>query len=217
MNNTTFIQKFIKDLEIEANRFSSLKIAINDARKLTGRNIASGDIELNILTNRNDFLSPDSFICIINYLLILDLIGEVFNVKGFTTKKNNNIYKALKQFSSSTPEKDIDTIIALRNSLAHNYGLINVPRNERENSAKRHKFILLHSENSFLIKYPTTNWNGNFEDKSEDTSTQISTINLINLIEQIYKNLVKESENNRIELNLSGGIEELKSRFTIIF
>jgi len=217
MNNATFIQKFIKDLEIEKNRFSSLKIAINDARKLTGRNIVSGDSELNILANTNDFLSPDSFICIINYLLILDLIGEVFNVKGFTTKKNNNIYKALKQFSSLTSEKDIDTIIALRNSLAHNYGLINIPRDEKENSTKRHKFILLHYENSFLIKYPTTIWNGDFKDKSEDTSTQISKINLINLIEQTYKNLVKESENNRIELNLSGGVEELKSRFTLIF
>lgn len=217
MGKATFIQKFITDLEIEPNRFSCLKIATNDARKLTGRNISSGDNELNILTNSDDFLSPDSFIGIINYLLILDLIGEVFNLIGFTTKKNNNIYRALKQFSPTISEKDIDTIIALRNSLAHNYGLVNIPKSEKENSTKRHKFILLHSESSFLIKYPTTIWNGDFNEKSEDTSTQISTINLINLIEQTYKNLVKESENNGIELKLSGGIEELKSRFTIMY
>lgn len=216
MNEATFIKRFIKDLEIETNRFSCLKIAINDARKLTGRNISGGDDELNILTNSNDFLNPDSFIGIINYLLILDLIGEAFCLKGFTTQKNNNIYKALKQFSPTTSEKDIDTIIALRNSLAHNYGLINIPKNEKENSSKRHKFILLHTENSFLIKYPTIPWNGDFKEKSEDKSTHISTIKLIELIEQTYKNLVAKSENNEIELALNDGIEELKSRFTII-
>lgn len=217
MNETSFIQKFTKDLEIEPNRFSCLKIAINDARKLTGRNILSGDNELNILISTHDIFNPNSFIALINYLLILDLIGEVFGLKGFTTKKNNNIYKALKQFAPTISEKDIETIIALRNSLAHNYGLVNIPKSETENSTKRHKFILLHFESSFLIKYPTTIWNGDFKEKSEDKSTQISTTKLIELIEQSYKNLVKASEDNEIELKLSGGIEELKSRFTIMY
>jgi len=211
MSDNEFIEKFITSEKIEENRFSCLKTALNDARKLTGRNLESGNYELKIFENNDTTFDPHSFIGIINYLLILDMIGEIFT----TRNKINKIYKALKEFSSLT-DRDIDTVVSLRNSLAHNYGLINIPDNQNKNSTQRHKFIISTSL-SILIEYPlsTNKWNGDYADKSESSSTKIGYIELCNLVEAVYADLISKLENNLIVISLNGGIEELKSRFTI--
>jgi len=220
MEDIDFIKKFTNSIEVESNIYSCLMIAISDARKITGRNIETGKQEFNILVGNNDFLNPDSFIGIINYLLILDMIGEIFKKNGFTfgkKNKNKKIGKALKQFGGVISDCDIDVIVALRNSLAHNYGLINIPWEVSENGTKRHKFTLINTDCEFLIKYPPENnrWDGDFKDKSETTSTEVSKENLINLIETVFKNLKQDLENNEVKLALNDGIDELKARFTI--
>ena len=215
MNDKDFIKKFANSSEIETNRYSCLMIALQDARKITGRDIKNGIVNNDILENENSFLNPYSFIGVVNYLLILELIGEIFKLKTFTTKKTNKIYKALKQFSPSLNDKDINTIIALRNSLAHNYGLINIPLDSNENETKLHKFTLLNTINSDLIKYSTKKWLLDFIDKSDESSTQISVIKLQDLIESIYKNLILEIDKDSVELDLKKGVDELKARFTI--
>ncbi|TAJ10497.1 hypothetical protein DMA11_18885 [Marinilabiliaceae bacterium JC017] len=215
MTDTDFIKKFANSKEIEKNRYSCLIIALQDARKITGRDMKNGNITNDILENDHSFLDPYSFIGVVNYLLILELIGEIFRLKSFTTNKKNNIYKTLKQFSYSLDDKDIDTIIALRNSLAHNYGLINIPHKQNEYITKLHKFTLINTRNANLIKFPLQNWNLDYSDKSDETSTQISVIKLQDLIETVYKNLTTEIDNNAVELALKKGIDELKARFTI--
>lgn len=214
MTINTYILKFVEQLEVEPNRFSCLTIALRDTRKLTGRNLNTGQVETNILERSDSFLDPNSFIGIINYLLILDLIGEVFKKKEFHSCKNN-IYRAIKQFGKAgITDKEIDTIIALRNSLAHNYGLINVPK-PKERETKLHKFILSNEESSFLIKFPTSPWDGNFSNKDETCLTEVSISNLFEFIESIHKNLIQEIKSNNVELRLLSGIDELNSRFTI--
>jgi hypothetical protein len=215
MNDKNFIKKFANSIEIETNRYSCLMIALQDARKITGRDIINGNINNDILENGQSFLNPYSFIGVVNYLLILELIGEIFRLKKFTTNKKTNIYKTLKQFSTSLNDKDIDTIIALRNSLAHNYGLINIPYYKKEYSTKLHKFTLVNDNTTDLIKYPIQKWNLDYSDKSDDTSTQISVIKLQDLIESVYKNLIIEIENDTVELALDEKTNELKARFTI--
>ena len=187
---------------------------MNDARQLTGRDLESGAYELNILQYDSKIFDPHSFIGIINYLLILDMIGLIFKVNSFYSSKKN-IYKALKQFSRLS-DKDIDVIISLRNSLAHNYGLINIPDSPREYGTKRHKFIISTSLSS-LIEYPLSGhqWNGDYMDKSDNSSTKIGYIELCNLVEAVYADLISKFENSMIILSLDGGIEELKARFTI--
>jgi hypothetical protein len=79
MNLTEFLEKFVCDKLIENNRYSSFSIALEDARKITGRDVATGELKHNILTNRNNgYLEPYSFIGITNYLLLLEIIGKVF-------------------------------------------------------------------------------------------------------------------------------------------
>lgn len=221
MNENNYLKKFTRSIKIESHRYSCLMLALQDARKIAGRNILNGQITNDILENDQSFMNPYSFVGVVNYLLILELIGEIFRLKTFSTNKSNKIYKALKQFSASDMtmtslnERDIDTIIALRNSLAHNYGLINIP-SEKEKKTKLHKFILLNNDNSELIKYPMQIWNEDFADKSEETSTQISVIKLQDLVERVFLNLTTEIENDTVDLALEKGLDELKARFTIL-
>lgn len=215
MNDKSFIKKFVTSIEIGSNRYSCLMIALQDARKITGRDIINGKINNDILENGQSFLNPYSFIGVVNYLLILELIGDIFRLKTFTTNKKSNIYKALKQFSILRNDNDIDTIIALRNSLAHNYGLINIPYNIKEYPTKLHKFTLINDNTTDLIKYPIQKWNLDYSNKSDDTSTQISVIKLQELIESVYKKLIIEIEKDKVELALDKKIIELNARFTI--
>jgi len=217
MNEQEFIWKFLNQAEIEKDRYSSFVLAIRDARSISGRDPESGENGLDILTNEKSFLSPNSFIGLINYLLILEMIGKIFKIKnGSKIKKNNSIYKALHQFYN-LDEKDINTIIALRNSLAHNYSLVNIPYNEIENNDKRHKFILCYSSNVNIIEYPTKPWDGQFSNKLDSSSTKIGIILLIELIEEIIRKVKYLYKNNLIELDLDNGIDELKTCFTIRF
>ncbi len=216
MNDTEFIKKFINQTEIEANRYSCLMIALTDARKITGRDCITGEYKLDILSNECNFLNPYSFIGIINYLLILDMVGEIFKAPKFSGTKQNNIYKALKQFSS-LKDNDIDACIALRNSLAHNYGLINIPKQSKEYLTKRHKFTLDNRSNANLIEYPSIgqSWSGDFKDKFEKSSTKVGYIKMCDLIEEVYNDIKTKAEKDLIVLALKEGIVELKARFTI--
>lgn len=213
-NDLKYLEKFAKKLEIEPNRFSCLKISLHDARLISGSNLETGQFNYNILESNNHFLSPYSFICVINYLLVLEIIGSVFNLKSTKTNKKNNIFRALHQFST-LPNQDIDIIISLRNSLAHNYGLVNIPLNSKENKTKRHKFSLLNTEDAKLIQYPATPWDGDFKNKSDDVYTKIGVHKLINLVEEVYSNVISSIENKKINIALIGGIDELNARFTI--
>jgi hypothetical protein len=212
--SSNYLYKFARKLEIEPNRYSCLLIALRDARMVTGRNLETGKIGYDILENSSSFLSPYSFIGVINYLLVLEIIGTVFEFKAFTTKKTNNIYKALKQFTL-LKKNDIDTIISLRNSLAHNYGLANIPNDPKENNTKRHIFKLINTENSPLIAYPKIYWDGNFKNKLEDSYTMISVHPLFDTIEDVYSTVISNIERGNIKIALNGGFHELNTRFTI--
>ena len=72
MDDSEFIKKFVTAYEIEKNRYSCLIKALKDARKLTARDSETGKPNNDLLENKGSFLEPNSFIGIINYLLILD-------------------------------------------------------------------------------------------------------------------------------------------------
>ena len=214
-NDLKYLEKFAKEYELESNRFSCLHIAIRDARMISGSDIKTGKMKYDILESSDSFLSPYSFIGIINYLLVLELIGMVFKKRAFTTNKKNSIFKSLKQFSSLS-DTDIDVIISLRNSLAHNYGLVNIPESQKEYKNKRHLFTLINTESAQLIDYPNKSWNGSYKTKMNDMYTKIGVHKLFDLVESVYLNLKSSLEQGDVDYALDGGIEELKTRFTIM-
>ena len=235
------IKSFVSNRYLEDHRQSCLVMALETARILSGRDKKTGaSIKLDDCTvmpdvlyskspyfKHNEFGSSDNLAGLINYLLLLDLIGNVFKPKNLAKKKDgNSINKALAYFSSITDEKERWTIVALRNCLAHNYGLINIPeipkKKKQEEIEKikekyQHKFCLhLNDGTKDLIKIPTTRWNGNYTDKDESTSTQIDVCKLIDAIEETYENLKEMAENGELELCLKDGEAELMTKFTII-
>jgi hypothetical protein len=216
MGSQDFIKKFISSRIIESNRVSCLVMAIDDARKATGRNLETGKHNGKIYMDGNDFINPYSFIGLINYLLILDLIGCVFKTKDIADNKPP-IYNALKQFTEIKDDKSIFTIIALRNCLAHNYGLINVPDKDKHDDNSLHRFTIDNSEDADLINFPIKQPTRNqiYSQKSDEYQTQVCYIKLIDLIETTYCNLKSKFEKGEVELNLKNGIDELKARFTI--
>jgi len=214
------IKSFVSNryMDEQKSRQSCLVMALETARILSGRDKDSGksrknytsDILKSEFITNNQFGTADNLAGLINYLQLLDLIGNVF------ISLKDTIYKTLKKYSSITDDKECRTVVALRNCLVHNYGLINIPHNKK-NVKSRHKFSLLLNDGTMdMIKIPITRWDGNYADKDKSTNTQIDVCKLIDAIEETYQNLKEKAEKGELKLCLNGGVAELKARFTII-
>ena len=218
-NEHEYLIKFASTLNFEEGRNSCLVAALRDARRITGRNIDTGERENYFLGADKVVLSPYSPIGLVNYLLILDMIGNIFTAKGKELDEvKNKIYSALFCFSNLS-EEEIHVVLALRNSLAHNYGLANKKekKNGKLDQRQTHKFILDNTTQAPLICFPKVPWDGQFSTKTEDQSTTVGTIALMNLVEEVYHTLLTKLEKGTATLNLAGGIEELNSRFTVLY
>lgn len=217
MTDQEFIKKFLdinQPIELLPTRFSTVGLLLRGARKMSGRDLTSGDYVMNELTEENfreQTYHSHQFSGLINYLIFLEQIGSIFK---FPSTKTNGIHIALEKFSALS-EQQIFAVRALRNSLAHDFGLATeiIPQNVN----KRHKFSLSIERNRETIKLPIVRWEGNFDDKTDETNTTVFIIDLCDLIEDVYFKLKEEVLNDNTELNLSGGLNELKGRFTITY
>jgi len=184
-------------------RYSTISFLLKGARKLAGRDIITGEykgIEFNEQNFIDETYNSFLFTSLLHYLILLEQIGIIFvESKG---ERKNGILLALDNFSQLTEEKK-KAIKALRNSLAHNFGL----------TAKGYKFVLCQERNSEIVQPASRTWNGDFLDKSEESDTIIYLNDLIEMIEGIYSELRNKIESNEITSQLSEN--EIKSRFTI--
>jgi len=198
-------------------RFSTIVLLIKGARKLSGCNIITGKYEMNEI-NEESFsdLTYHSFqyTGLINYLILLEQLGGIFKpINKDKIEQTNGIFCSLKYFTN-LEENKIKAIKALRNSLAHKFGLAT----EKSPGIKPPmKFIISIERNNEVIKLPNEDWNGDFTDKTLETSTTIYLIDLIELVEKVFFKIIKEHQDNNLELILKDGINELMTRFTIIY
>ena len=210
MNNKDkeIIKSFVLKRKMGDNRESCLIIALENARILCGLDKETGEIErqdcLGSVCHENNILEKGSFIGLINYLLILDMLGAIFSKE----KVGKRINFILEEYGGFVEEKDRVAIYTLRNTLAHNYGLAD--------NDKKIKFIL-DNDLTELIVHPDIAWNGSYSPKNDDTkSTQINPRLLINRIEEIYRKIRQKVLDGSLLHELNGGDEELETRFTII-
>jgi hypothetical protein len=222
MTDTEFISRLLdinqpmtSETTIRVSCIASLLIG---ARKLSGCNIVTGKYEM-LEINEENFTSGTyhsfQFTGLINYLIFLEQIGSIFKPKECPTSlKSNGISNALNYFSTLKDESKINGIVSLRNSLAHRFGLA-TEKNPKTKPAR--KFTLNFDRNKDIISNPTTEWNGDFSDKTDSTSTNVFIINLIELIEGVYLKIKEEHANGNLELILKDGMNELKARYTIIY
>lgn len=218
------LMRIILGLEKEDGRRSNYLIALESARRLTGRNpldrIAkcTNDMILSLSNTNNKFntLNDQSayekmMIGITMYLILLDLIGCLFERSGKSVSCKNGIKKALALFSDFE-NNEISAIVDLRNSLAHNFGLAPDKRNDK----KKNKFTLSFSDGDKAITLPTKSWNGNYSDKKDDSSTKIGVYNFCNEIEHVVTELTEVYNTGKLEFNKEMSEDEIKARFTIL-
>lgn len=214
-----FLIDFATNRTISDNRQSCLVQTLSDARTICGFNPDSGEVEANLLLNSNGdkALFQNSFSGLIMYLISLEMIGKVFNKKpNLKDTKKNGIKRAIEQFSGISKE-DKFAIVALRNSLVHTTGLVNLPLYKNTKDLDRHKFSLDYkSPDGDIVEMPSTRWNGKYTSKEDNQSTVIHVTPLIKAIEKIYERVLVDLNQGLIELNLEGGIEELKARYTLV-
>jgi hypothetical protein len=221
MTDHEFISKLLDISQPMTNspvRFSSIALLLKGARILFGCNIYTGKYEMLEFSDEN-FNSGTyhsfQFTGLINYLIFLEQIGSIFRPKNLPNySKSNGISDALTHFSTFRDKSKLTGIVSLRNSLAHKFGLAT----ERYPKTKPpRKFTLSIERNVEIISNPPTEWNGDFSDKSENTSTTVFIIDLVELIEDVYSKIKDEHENGNLELNLQDGMKELTARYTIIY
>lgn len=197
-------------------RFSNIVLVLKGARKLTGRNIESGIYEKNELNEfdlSNGLYHSLQFTGLINYLILLEQLGSIFKIKNNPTTSENGIFNALNEFSSLNNDSKIKSLIALRNSLVHKFSLATEKKpNKKE---LQHKFALSLERNSKIVQIPNTQWNGDFADKCDSSTTTIHLIDFAELAESVFLNINSQLEKGNLESRIVD--VELAARYTIIY
>jgi len=197
------IKDFVSKKNLGEYRESCLIIALQNARVLFRRDKEENAININICEKLDNIIEFEPFIGLVNYLLILDMIGVIFSEKKGVGERIEDV---LKRFGDNLSKKDIIAIYILRNTLAHNYGLAD--------KKSKIKFILSNSCVE-MIKHPIVDWDGDFSTKNDNsTSTTINPQKLIDKIEEIYEKVKKEVIEGKLNSKLED--DELKARFTVI-
>lgn len=226
-NNEKEIAELILGISKPKDRKSTLQLALesanfhlgikdDDEHKDEGPNILSFDLRNDNFNQSDDETynircndESELFTALFLYLNILEQIGLLFCKD--TSEKNNTI-KALKKFDSQINREERTAIKNLRNSLAHNFGLVNY--NSKTNKPTHKYTIDMGDEREKVIELPTKEWDGNYADKSKETSCIIYIYPLMKHIHSIFKKAKAQYLNNELSFAIDN-IEEIKSRFTI--
>ena len=196
-------------------------MALKSARYHTGRNIKTGQridqvggipIEYAIRDDiiENNLCNAEVCCGLILYLILLDLIGCIFNKRtDVKCNSRNGIERALKTFSK-LGDNEICAIVYLRNTLAHNFGLAT-----EEKAKGNFKYTLLFDIKAPAIQLPSISWTGDYSDKNETSSTVVGVYALCDEIEKVVSYIYKIYDEGN--LTFLKDITEVKSRFTVIF
>lgn len=153
--------------------------------------------------------NAEIFSALMLYLNVLEQIGTLFCKTS--KKKYCPIINAITDFyPKEMQDKEKQAIKNLRNSLAHNFGLVNL-----KGKSPTHKYtICFQNEGKKIIELPKTKWNKDYTDQSEKTSCLVYAFPLMTLVEDILSEIIKKYKQNKLKFAMP--IEEVKSRFTVL-
>lgn len=240
-NEKKQIAELILGIKNDPKRKSTLQLALEIARFHLGMDVSdkvpnNEDRNNNTFPNYGDFITRHHFVerikenasidrcsdeaelftALFLYLNVLEQIGTLF-----CKDEKNGIEKAIETFSSQElPAQDIKEIKNLRNSLAHNFGLINL-----KNQSPTIKYTIsidYHETNSSnnavsncIIQLPKNEWSKDWSDKSDETSCTIYAFPLMRLCEDIIKEVVERCKEDKLTFAIEE-LEEIKARYTIL-
>ncbi len=149
------------------------------------------------------------------YLICLEQIGNLFEDSEY------GINKAVKEFHNNSNSRKLDkvsddelvAIRNLRNSLAHNLGLVNI---KTDNKKATHKYTLSFNKKNGnkIVTMPKNPFNGDYTDKNKDTSVIIYVPALIEMVESIITEVKNRVKAKTLKLDDSR-FAEIQTRFTI--
>lgn len=158
-----------------AGAWSCFTAALRDARRVSGRDEATGQVVA------QQYLG--SWAGAVSYLCLFDQLGTAVQCApepaGFAARvqalggSERDFRSTLYRFSDVT-DQDAATLWALRNALAHNFSLVNVPLNQNR-ADLRHRFVL-HVGGNQLVHYPNVPWDGQFPGQGGQTAVSVSLL-----------------------------------------
>ena len=213
------IAELILGIRIHESRKSTLQLALECGRFHLGIDNNSNinehafNLRHNLIEQIQDKIIVDKcsdqaeiFAALLLYLNAMEQIGTLFCHK-------NGIENAIKTFG---PEKfsnqKINAIKNLRNSLAHNYGLVNFNPITKKPTVK---FTIYLDRNEAIVELPKKNWDGSYKDKYEETQCVIYAFSLLDLMKQTYDGVINKYKEGSLLFAIDD-LEEIKARFTII-
>lgn len=174
-----------------------------------------------IMNNEEEDINSDEselFTALLLLLVSLEQIGVLFCKKDEICK-GNGIKRAIKTFiSNKLDDNEIRAISNLRNSLAHSFGLVNMPKNANSYKPTKYSIVLSLEEkkDTKILRLPIIPWTGNWKCKNEeDTSCIIYAYPLIRFIMSIINTVKDRYRSGQLEFALED-IEEIRTRFTIL-
>jgi hypothetical protein len=179
--------------------------AVRDARQDAGRHPDTGTVI--------DAARTGHWLGAVGYLILLDQIGKCFSPKGQAATPTNSpsIVRCLANWAPHVPPDEAGAIYALRNALAHDYGLFNPNANELKH---QHLFALSNSTGP-MVRLPMRPWDGDYLNAADECRTTVSLREVGSLVEAIITAL-REAVPSGIDILLRGGSDELLRRYGLL-
>lgn len=160
---------------------SSLEASLTSCREATNRD-ANGNVPFGA--------HAGSWLGAVGYLALLDQIGgAVISLRPHRTSSGGSgVERAIAQFTNVTDDEAI-CLYALRNSLAHNFSLVNIPPDHmgRVRRRKLTRLFTLTRAASKLIEWPTSDWNPRRPNSGGATTVDVQLLG--DLVEQAVHEL----------------------------
>ena len=185
---------------------STLYGALREARHFGKRDLDSG------VSTKDKYARR--WLVAMGYLAILDQIGGAFQYTGSTKTTigyKSDILKAIRNFGYDLLdycEHKIHALVALRNSLFHNWCLVHIPVGKPASQIYKwqiHRFGLYGNSYGEVVTLPHEQWDGKLTPKHYDvnTLTYVNLLELGNLVEEIVRRIIKYNQEGKVELRMS--------------
>jgi hypothetical protein len=168
-----------------------LTAALHEARQATGRNGETGEIEPGTAALGGSWLGAAG------YLMLLDQVGSAARPGA----PGPPVVRALRYFAPRVGEPEREALYALRCSLVHGFGLVNVG-----GPGRTHHFMLAGAEQAGpVVRLPPQPWDGRVEHCRRLNATWVDLRSLGDLAEDVFRRFASRTTSRRFPVAVHRG------------